>query len=191
MQGSRFPDKSEWKQIVKRAVVQRDYELAVEELIAKNDCTRYISMMNIDNHTSLHPFYGIIRTCTNMGFNKALLTAIKLLSLPNITYDSHECKLCNQPCNDISNHLIAECPLLYEERNILWDCILDTLDVRTSVKLSSVDDSQFTDILFGKKWNGFSRLSCIDDLYCKIAIIMSKHFICGYQINYPWFREYE
>jgi len=148
-------------------------------------------MMNIDNHTSLHPFYRIIRTCTTVGFNKALLTTIKLLSLPNTTYDSHECKLCNQPYSDVSNHLIAEYPVLYEERNILWDCILNTLDVRISVKLSSIDNSQFTDILFGRKWHGFSQLLCIDELYCKTAKVLSQHFLSAYKRNYPWFQEYE
>ena len=33
----------------------------------------YVRMMDIDRHTSLHPFYNVMRTCTNMHHNKSYL----------------------------------------------------------------------------------------------------------------------
>ena len=145
---------------------------------------RYVRMMDMDRHTSLHPFYDMMRTCTNMHHNKSFMSVIRLLSLPSTTYESDKCKLCDKTYTDISTHVITECHLLYEQRNVLWDRLLDRLDVNTNVNLSSIEDSLFTDICFGKKWNGFRNVQDVEALYADVATILSQNFIIGFKSNY-------
>ena len=143
-------------------------------------------MMDMDRHTSLHPFYNMMRTCTHMHHNKSFMSVIRLLSLPSTTYESDKCNLCDKTYTDISTHVITESHLLYEQRNVLWDRLLDRLDVNTSVNLSSIEDSLFTDICFGKQWNGFRNVQDVEALYADVATILSKNFIIGFKSNYNW-----
>ncbi len=100
------------------------------------------------------------------------------------------CKLCNKDYTDIACHLIAECPTLYQERNILWEYIIDTVDVRRSVALSCLEDKHFTDIILGGKWTGLDSIDTEvkDKLYCEIVLIIHKQFLKGFKSNYSWFH---
>ena len=192
MHGGRFPTKHAWKLMTRNAVVNWDYGRACHNLRNKTDCDRYIRSMSTDNHAQMHPFYNIMRRTRVIRDNKAIWFMIKIISLPSRTYDVTSCKLCGKDFDDIVCHIITQCPPLYQERNILWDYIMDTLDVRLSVRLSCMEDERFLEKLILSTWNGFSRLTDkqTDTWYHGLAKVVHEQFINGFQANYPWLKNY-
>ncbi len=91
---------------------------------------------------------------------------------------------------DIVCHVVAECPSLFQERNILWDYILNTLDVRRSVVLSCLDDDQFTDFVCGVHWTGLDNMDndTVHDFLGSILVIIYEHFYHCFTENYEWFN---
>lgn len=192
MQGGRFPAKHDWKLMSKNAVIKYDYDIAIQSLASKTDCERYIRFMDIDSHIVIHQFYGIMRRSRDLKNNRALWGVIRLIALPSTTYNVSSCKLCGKDISDVTCHVITQCPTLYQERNVLWDYIMDTLDVRQSVKLSCMEDEQFLETVLFKTWKGFRNMSqeMIDKWYCGIAEIICEHFIHGCSANYEWLSNY-
>ncbi len=148
--------------------------------------------MDIDNHVVMHPFYSIMRRSRNLKDNKALWAVIRLIALPCTTYNLSSCRLCGKDITDVACHVITQCPTLYEERNVLWEYIMDTLDVRQSVHVSCMDDEQFLETVLFNIWNGFRIRSQdeTDKWYCGIAGIICEHFFHNFTINYDWLRNY-
>ena len=190
MCGGQFPSKLEWKQLVKQAVNTLDYEFDRKSLLEKRDCSRYVRCMTMANHGSLHPLYTFTRHSDNVTDARSMLAVIRCLGLPEAHYDNIPCKLCNKEYADIVRHAVAECPALYEERNTMWDYIIDNLDVQRGVDLACKDDEQFADFLCGAKWTGFEN-TCQADIelfYFGLVNIFVKHFFKCITSNYEWFR---
>jgi hypothetical protein len=192
MKGGRFPSKYDWKLTVINSVMTYDYDRAKHNLSSKTDCDRFIRTMDIDNHVVMHPFYSIMRRSRNLKDNKALWAVIRLIALPSLTYNLSSCRLCGKDITDVACHVITQCPTLYEERNVLWEYIMDTLDVRQSVHVSCMDDEQFLETVLFNIWNGFRIRSQdeTDKWYCGIAGIICEHFFHNFTINYDWLRNY-
>jgi len=152
---------------------------------------RYARHMDIDNHLQIHPFYDIIRRSRDIIINRSLLWLIRVVALPDTTYQDTICMLCNKQYTDIVVHVVTKCPTLCEARNILWDFLVNEMDVELSVELSYLSDEICTDILCGRPWSGFDdKLSCDekDTLFSEIAVILHKHFSKGFMQNYTWFH---
>ena len=98
------------------------------------------------------------------------------------------CVLCRREYSDIVCHLIADCPALYQERNILWDYIIDSVDIYCGMSLSNMNDEQFVDILCGQKWTGFrfSNNVNLKKFYSGLSDIIVKHFWVKICMNYEW-----
>ncbi len=113
---------------------------------------------------------------------------VKILSLPERLYDKAPCTMCSKDYTDIACHVLCECPSLYEERNILWNYVTNTLDVRRSVALFSMTDELFTDIILGRQWAGFTSLQTdfVEQFYWSISDIIINHFKKGFINNYKW-----
>lgn len=190
MCGGTFPSKLEWKQTSKQAVMVYDFEQSMNALCRKNDCSRYVRSMLVDDHSCIHSLYRIMQRSHTTQYDQALLTMIRILALPERSYSDVPCKLCKKEYQDIACHVIAECPALFQERNILWDYILDTLDVSKSVALSCIDDKQFTDFVFGISLQCFqdTDTDTMDNFYCNVFGIIQEHFYCGFKSNYEWFH---
>ena len=62
---------------------------------------------------------------------------------------------------------------MMEPRNILWDYIIDTIDVSVSVQMCCLLDT-----IFGVYWSGFDDMDTmtLDELICGIAVIIYGHF---------------
>ena len=61
------------------------------------------------------------------------------------------CVSCGRHYDDRVSHIIAQCPSLYAERNVLWDYIIDNCSVQKSVRIASLDDIDFIDWLWSSK----------------------------------------
>ena len=75
-----------------------------------------------------------------------------------------------------------------EERNILWDFIIDTLDVQRSVTISCMEDKQFTDSILGRKWVGLTNMNnkAKEQFIWGTIKIIYDHFLKGFTDNYKW-----
>jgi exonuclease III len=191
MRGGRFPVKHEWKQICRQGIRDMDYASSRNSLRA-ND-VRYARQMDRDSHMKPHPFYNIMKRSQNIKANRSLLWMIRTVALPDSTYHGTVCNLCNKDYTDIVEHIITDCPLLYEERNILWSFIVDEMDVELSVMLTRLSNRRFTDTLCGRPLSGFDHTLTSDDntdkFYIGIAMILQEHFHKGLVENYEWLRD--
>ena len=134
MQGGRFPSKREWRGICRNYIRTLNYNINVNNL--RDADARYARQMTLETHPQRHPFYDVIKRSRDIRHNVSLLWLIRTLTLPGYGYDTRTCTLCGKIYEDIMIHVIAECPTLFQERNTLWDFIVDDLNVNLSVRLS-------------------------------------------------------
>ena len=121
---------------------------------------------------------------SNWKDNKALQSIIRLCSIPDIPYAGGKCSMCDKSYDDIVVHVITQCPQLYQERNVLWDNIIDNMDVTSSVIISSLSDEQFVDwICNGSGNNPNTKLMTV-----KNAQIIHNLFMKGFTDNFNWIR---
>ena len=99
---------------------------------------------------TMHLFHRIIKSSRSRISVKPLITALTLLVLPETSYTDAKCSLCKQIYTDIVCHIVTQCPLLHEERNTLWEFVIDCVDVNTSVRLFHLEDEKFVDWLSGR-----------------------------------------
>ena len=85
--------------------------------------------MQSERHRAPHILYKIMKQAKNPGNCRSLLKMIHIVALPENHYNNIPCVLCRRQYSDIVCHLIADCPALYQERNILWDYIIDSVDI--------------------------------------------------------------
>ena len=97
---------------------------------------------------------SLLKNLHNIEWDRYILTIINVLALPETSYERSRCINCSKEYTDIACHIICECSHFMEERNILWDFIIDTLDVQRSVAISCMEDKLFTDSILGRKWTG-------------------------------------
>jgi hypothetical protein len=191
MHGGRFPTKHQWKQMVTSGIQRLDYTASVNRL--RHNDVRYSRQMDPDRHLQIHPLYNVIRRSSSIQTNKSLLWLTRMIALPDTSYQEAVCKLCRKCYTDIVVHIITECPELYNERNSLWDFILDELDVELSVRISCLSDESFTDIVCGLPWSRFNitmSTEAMDKLYSGISRILQEQFQHGFAKNYTWLNRH-
>ena len=96
-----------------------------------------------------NPLYGVIKR--NKNNRKNIVILIQLLSVPD-NCNVFICNLCNKSASDYMDHIMTSCERLIDNRDKLWDNILDTLGIEAEVKLFQRDDEQVTRIMLGKVW---------------------------------------
>jgi sorting nexin-29 len=188
--GGRFPVKHTWKSMASHAVAKLDISVNEMSLARKADSARCIRLMCQGEKMVMHRFYSMIQRGVDKQYLASLFTMIRILALPSTSYEEPICKLCHKCYDDLVCHIIAECPQLSDERNILWDYILDNMDVHRSVAISCMEDWKFVDILLGGNWTGFNDMDVVDvdSFYNNISVILTEHFNIGLKLNYEWMR---
>lgn len=64
------------------------------------------------------------------------------------------CKLCKRIVNDIVQHFIPDCPVLYKSRDYLMHLVVNSLTVNTNVKLTYNSDREKVGTILGFNDNG-------------------------------------
>jgi endonuclease/exonuclease/phosphatase family metal-dependent hydrolase len=187
MRGGHFPSKSAWKAMTRFSVIKLDVENSRNVLCFKNDNARCVRVLFSGDALEMHVFHRMIKRSRNMLNVKPLITSLSLLALPETSYTTTRCRLCNKEYTDIVCHIIAQCPRLIEERNILWEFIIDSVDVNTSVHLFHLEDKSFVDWLLG----GHSALSGREDIqivYPELSQLIYRLFHKHFKLNYNWLK---
>ena len=187
MCGGLFPAKSKWKALTKFAVKKLDCDDARNVLRLKGDSARCVRLLFDHEELTMHLFHRIIKSSRSRISVKPLITALTLLVLPETSYTDAKCSLCKQIYTDIVCHIVTQCPLLHEERNTLWEFIIDCVDVDTSVRLFHLEDEKFVDWLFGGCRNLSGRLDT-ETIYPELSRLIQRLFYKHVQINYKWLK---
>ena len=180
MCGGRFPSKPEWKQTLKHSITSKDFDWSNQALDPKTDCARYRRSMDREKHGSMHQLYNMAKDTNNVNDSRILMAMVRIQSVPDTRYDHAPCLSCGRHYDDIICHIIAQCPALYAERNIMWDYIIDNSSVQTSVHIAYLDDSGFIDWLWSCKTSSEFTVGL-----CKIVV---QQFFKPLKMNYTWFH---
>ena len=189
MFGEHFPAKGEWKALTRLSVMKLDIEDARNVLRIKSDNARCVRLLYDDDgeEMSIHIFHRIIKSSDSRISVKPLIRALTLLALPETSYTDTKCTLCKQVYTDIVCHIITQCPLLNEERNTLWEFVIDSVDVETSVRLFHLADETFVDWLFGGLRNLSGRRD-IQIIYPELSRLILRLFYKQVKMNYKWLK---
>jgi len=180
------PSKAAWKSNVKDAIKSLEFTKNLDNLLEKRDSSRFIrTMHSTENKLRL---WQVMKHCKYKGNIRPILTIIRLMTLPEMMDLPAICKLCNRPIMDICTHVIMTCPILFNERNILCDALVNMLPVEASVELFNLEDESITDIIMGHRWNRLKG-DTINHFYMSIAPIIVKHFINAFYANLHWLRD--
>lgn len=92
---------------------------------------------------------------------------VKLSVMPVVK--SVICKLCGKEVDDRAKHLIVGCEMLFEERNVYFERVIDTLEVRDGIDLFNQEDDILLETLLG------SRVDCLtsinDDVWNRLMLV--------------------
>ena len=107
----------------------------------------------------------------NIQLRSSLQILIKVLSVPENFYLPMLCELCNTTVTDSVEHLFMRCENLVDERNELWDRLLDTFGVSAEVDLFNRDDDDILEILLGKTWTFINREdpAAMDNFFIQVS----------------------
>ena len=146
LSGGEFPVKRAWTSLVKEHVHAVELEKWTNGLI-KKDVYRY---RRVQPKLEYNQLYNVIRSKPLAKQNIMLL--IRMLTI--IDHDEDMlCTLCHKTLTDSVEHVMIRCEGLLQERNTMWDKLLDSVDVYAEVHLLNQGDSNILDILLGRKWS--------------------------------------
>ncbi len=77
--------------------------------------------------------------------------------------------LCHKTLTNSVEHVMMRCEGLLEERNTMWDKLLDSVDVYAEVHLLNQGDSNILDIMLGRKWSKLTEDVEIGTFYNIVA----------------------
>jgi hypothetical protein len=88
------------------------------------------------------------------------------------------CKLCGKETDDRAKHLILGCEKLLEERNVFFEKVIDTLEVRDGVNLFNQEDDILLETLLGSRVDCLSSID--DDVWDKLMLVTAKSITSFY-----------
>ena len=161
LKGSEFPNKIEWKSIIKKAVEVKEQTKWQEGLMRK-EAYRFARIQ-----TELQPnrLYSVMKR--NLGSRSILLLMIQMLTVFEDDEDM-QCSLCGNILTDSIEHIMMRCEGLIEERTLLWDKIMDSISVNAEADIMQRTDRDVLDILFGKEW-AHLNIDNMDSFYISVA----------------------
>jgi exonuclease III len=162
LSGGEFPVKRAWKSLVKEHVYVVELEKWTSGLIQK-DVYRY---RRVQPKLEPNQLYHVIRLKPVIKHNIMLL--IKMLTIIDVDEDML-CTLCHKTLTDSVEHVMMRCEGLLEERNTMWDKLLDSVDVYAEVHLLNQGDSNILDIMLGRKWSKLTEDVEIGTFYNIVA----------------------
>ena len=136
-----FPDKKTWNSIVNDCIISKHYESVHDTLSINENMFRY-SLILKDN--SVHPLWNIL-----FHYPQCYLEIAFAVKLSCFRIRSDQCLLCNTYSYDIDKHVMLGCSKNIEERNNVFDTIVDIMDVTDFGILWQKDDDYILAFLFG------------------------------------------
>jgi hypothetical protein len=161
LHGGQFPQKTQWKAIVNDQV-NKDAQANWSQNLKTKKANRFVNIQPTLKHNAL---YGVIKR--NKYARNAILLLIQLLSIPD-NCNVFVCNLCNKQTDDYVEHILIRCEQLLEERNDLWENIVNVLGVKAEVELFCKEDEDIMRIMLGKEWQYLNK-DQYDQFICIVA----------------------
>ncbi|XP_069105510.1 uncharacterized protein [Argopecten irradians] len=139
-----IPPKGQWKQFIKRIVQNREEEKWRESLAAKESLHIFASI-----HTKLdtHPLWKISKLSVKDTWQMSDLIHLSFVweVVPVI------CKLCGKTVTDIVVHFLIECHILFAERDLILEIIVNFLHVNDYVTFTNMSETDQTKFILGRR----------------------------------------
>jgi hypothetical protein len=180
--GGEFPPKKHWKAIIKDSVIEYEKNMCNRILSDKGDVQRFLRIMDRRLYIKSYPLYTASMHSVE---HLKLLKLAKLVCLPTGTI--RQCELCNNDYNDITEHIIMSCSSLHNERNCMWDDMVNNLGVEKFVNLWSRPDEEILDILLGGRWPPLHDPNTRQQFY-DILCRYTDAYYKAVQSNLKWLR---
>ena len=129
-----FPNKLVWKRIINESIFDHEKVKWNTELDSRPDLQRF---RNVHGTLAPHRLWNMCRLY-NM-YNKHVYSLVKLGILP-IT--SGECLMCNDVTEDIVYHQLIICKQLVNERNKLYECLFDCMDIDSYLQIEDCNNNE-------------------------------------------------
>ena len=141
--GSSFPGKIPWKHIVKENISRVENSNWSGGLVRKGA----LRFHEIHPTLSVHPLYKYL--CKDLSLRQQIMNIVKLLTIVEED-EPMLCTACGDILTDSVDHVMMRCRELLVERNIMWDHILDNMNVHSEVRFVAKSDKEAIHILLGK-----------------------------------------
>ena len=138
------PSKSSWNQYIDTLIRISSQDEWRESLKSRPELSRFAE---VHKYIGPHPLWSL--SLQHPEYTWKLFELINF----SFTYETEEvsCKLCKRKVNDIVQHFILDCPVLYKSREYLMHLIVNSLTVNTYVKLTYNLDSVIVGTILGSK----------------------------------------
>ena len=167
LKGGTFPAKRQWASIYKHNVKSAEREVWLQNMQMKDDCP-LASLSIIGPHP--HILYKIAKS--DITIQHSCTESIKLLAIP-LSTNNPVCSRCGAIMVYRPVHVLMECSFLNVYRQLLWDDIVDLLDVSFSVDLFQKDDLCALSIMLGGFWDMYPDIE--KDIYSSFITNNVKH----------------
>ena len=182
--GGRFPNKLAWKAIVKDATLQHQLTNDVKYLSTKKDVPRYLDV----HKKGFYLLYKVLKmlglTQQDVLYRSQIRAMAKFIAIP-VQVEYKPCQLCGIEFNDVVEHVFMRCMYYIDDRNDLWDKILDRFGLEIAVDLFQYPEEECLNIFLGKSY--IKRKENIKDFY-KLIAQYGSIFAEGIKVNIPWFK---
>ena len=148
--GGCIENKHIWKSCIKGIIKTKENQMFVDKLQQKG-AERFL---RVHDKLQVHPIYLIMKS--NLMERKSLMNTIKLLAFPERSEEC-ECRYCGKIYTDTVNHYVMNCQNLIQERQEMWDKVLDSLPCAAEAKLFQKDSDTQLDTLLTKQWDLFKN----------------------------------
>jgi len=165
--GSDFPDKTAWKAIV-RLEIERVEQSSWRNGLSEKNVVRY---QRIQPQLQSSLLYKCLRN--NLKQRHSIMHIIMFLTI--IEHDEPMlCTACGQIVTDSVEHVMMRCASLVDERNDMWNRILDSVEVQAEAELVARDDLETLDILLGKNSPDLIPDHIKANVYNEIGLFIQK-----------------
>ena len=161
-----FPRKNNWKNIVINAITRREEDEWTLCVNSRSELSRFMSIQK----SQLKPNNLLLLSYIFPEHRDDLINLLKIAASPIMK--SH-CDMCGIESDDIILHLFMSCQSYIQERDSLYDIIVNILPVEFSVSFFEQDDYDILKSILGglTSWT----LTITDDVWIELMLNISEY----------------
>ena len=165
-----FPPKRIWNNIVKHAIREREEHMWTVNSSARPELSRFVQIQQ-----KLKPNNLLLLSYIFPEYTKDIIYVLKLASCPKMY---SKCYMCDRDVEDIILHIVMSCQCFVQERNVLFDIIVNILPVELSISFFEQNDEDLLTTMLGGLTNWTSGIN--DEIWVELLLN-----ICEY-LNRKW-----
>ena len=165
-----FPPKHIWNNIVKHAIREREEHIWTVNSGARPELSRFVQIQR-----KLKPNNLLLLSYIFPEYTKDIINVLKIASCPKM---NTTCYMCDRDVEDIILHIVMSCQCFVQERNLLYDIIVNILPVELSISFFEQNDEDILTTFLGGLTHWTSNIN--DEIWVELMLN-----ICEY-LNRKW-----